>query len=1180
VFKLFYRLIIKGVFLQEMVSGNSIIYALLWICTLISLTIAALAFENTKKMVPATPSPSTSSTPTTFEFPDGVTIVEDGQLRSYGGFADGTPIGTSEERNDARFTHEYFKTSSGVVTTKTLGAIQIKSNSIDLDTLYSDQFALSSGAQPGYILKSENDQGSAVWVEANSDSCTNHSVVIGTTVTDALNTLSSDIATVFAPPVITDVSQLITATGDLVTRSTSDTVRLGVGANGFYLKSDPNSSVGLSWSMPLGSGDVAAPVTTDIVDNMLPVFDTTSGKILKSSTVTLESTTGTLQLSGTSYNGLVLKAQLGTTPKSMGFHTVGNLSKVGLQAPVTVPVDTVWTLPSSAGASGETLHTDGSKNLSWQNSGTGDILGPGSSTANGLASYADTSGTLLLASSTVMVSNSGGGTLTLTGTNADGLVLSQTKALKFTSPDSSNSVSFKAAETIFQNTVWTLPDSDGPTTVPHHVLTTNGAGELSWAAVGTGDVIGPTAPSTVGGVATFAASGGGSVLNSSAYALIDDVAGTLTLEGGTSANGILLLGSPSEEPRSLRFRELSVQGNHTIGFKSSDEVTEDVVWTLPVADGGIGLNQTLTTDGNGVLSWTSVGVENEEQIGGILPVQVPGDYASVNEAVRAGATAIQVVSNTLEPNVAHTMMSGGAWTREHHHNANAYATPSMDSLGQMLLYSYSGMAHSDLPDRFTERTYYFRLDTLGAVDEIGFYIFDHTFSENPDLVFELPFPVSPTNFLGWGKRDITNGNYHPDAVDMGSERSFQEGDVFEMTFDGTGNVTFDLIVGSRTLAEDLLYPVTVQLPSAWTSTLTVAVINASQTPGNSTPAKISTFEQETIFLPGRVQYQINVVEGVLWDLNDVHVNAGGSAGLRISGGGEVSATTAVTNSKPVFSSYAVPLVFEGVILNRHTGASLNHDASNITITDCTMNTNALFTGLNNAWVKLSRNSVVERCVMTSLGGYSIWFGGSGGVIRNSTMDVTSPNNVLFKYSVAEEPTHPSTLIENVFVKNELPFVHIDRRMIMRNCQGSGIKLSWAVSNFSGALVPRNVLFDNCVLIAGDTNNVMSTKNSTFTFKDCHLMTPSGYTTTLGVYLISLNAEYAFTTIKGCLIDGLGDFEITSGYMTITHNVIKTQINVLNPSKNLFFINNFIVSNYNAIGTLSEHYTERNIMITA
>lgn len=51
----------------------------------------------------------------------------------------------------------------------------------------------------------------------------------------------------------------------------------------------------------------------------------------------------------------------------------------------------------------------------------------------------------------------------------------------------------------------------------------------------------------------------------------------------------------------LRLYELAANGSNYAGFKSSDAISANIIWTLPDADGTA--NQVLTTNGSGVLAW-------------------------------------------------------------------------------------------------------------------------------------------------------------------------------------------------------------------------------------------------------------------------------------------------------------------------------------------------------------------------------------------------------------------------------------------------------------------------------------------------------------------------------------------------------------------------------------------------
>jgi hypothetical protein len=74
-----------------------------------------------------------------------------------------------------------------------------------------------------------------------------------------------------------------------------------------------------------------------------------------------------------------------------------------------------------------------------------------------------------------------------------------------------------------------------------------------------------------------------------------------------SNSGTLVLrpyGTASGQTNEIRFRELLANGSNDVGFKAPNSISTDVMWTLPASDGSSG--QALTTDGVGVLGWSSV----------------------------------------------------------------------------------------------------------------------------------------------------------------------------------------------------------------------------------------------------------------------------------------------------------------------------------------------------------------------------------------------------------------------------------------------------------------------------------------------------------------------------------------------------------------------------------------------
>jgi hypothetical protein len=113
--------------------------------------------------------------------------------------------------------------------------------------------------------------------------------------------------------------------------------------------------------------------------------------------------------------------------------------------------------------------------------GTGDVVGPASSTDNAFARFDSTTGKLLQNSTGATLSDTGAavftGALDVFGNSTAG---SNLKLYEDTD-NGTNYVSFKAPDTIAANVTWTLPAADGTSA---QVLSTNGSGTLSWATAG------------------------------------------------------------------------------------------------------------------------------------------------------------------------------------------------------------------------------------------------------------------------------------------------------------------------------------------------------------------------------------------------------------------------------------------------------------------------------------------------------------------------------------------------------------------------------------------------------------------------------------------------------------------------------------------------------------------------
>ncbi len=255
-----------------------------------------------------------------------------------------------------------------------------------------------------------------------------------------------------------------------------------------------------------------------------------------------------------------------------------------------------------------------------------------------------------------------GFTLDPYGTNAG-----ETGAVRFKelAANGTNFAAFKASDSMGTNITWALPDSDGST---GQVLSTDGSGQLSWIAAGStmaqangttdgflamGDwttfnnketaiAAGTTAQyfrgdKTWQALTTDSLTIGTNQFYTSASARADLIETASLTDGQTttapssdvvfdrlalkqdnlnntvdlsinsietdSQDGVSIMPYGAGVGETGEFKFYEIGSTNYVGFKAADSLAADLIWTLPSLDGSSG--QVLTTDGAGILSWTT-----------------------------------------------------------------------------------------------------------------------------------------------------------------------------------------------------------------------------------------------------------------------------------------------------------------------------------------------------------------------------------------------------------------------------------------------------------------------------------------------------------------------------------------------------------------------------------------------
>lgn len=496
------------------------------------------------------------------------------------------------------------------------------------------------------------------------------SVVVspGTSVDNTVTRFDGTSGAIQGSGIVIDDSNNITGIASLNINSTT-TVSSIIDDNTFVTASSSNIPTAASVKSYVDAapfGNVVGPASS--TDNTLPRYDGTTGKLIQGSSVVVNDSNeisgltqlnvGNIQVSGNSIYSTDTNGNIYLTPNGTGKVSIDGLS---------------W--PTSDGTTGQVLKTDGLGNLGWQNSSTGSVTGPGSSTDNAIVRFDGTGGSTVQNSGIIIddSNNITGPKLITIGDNSSG-----PGEIRFNNTAGNHYVGLKAG-TLSADKTWVLPTSDGTS---GQALKTDGSANLGWSSF----VSGP-GTSTSNAIATYNDTTGNVLANNSitisgttitasalslrstsASLLIKDsnnnnaveIAGVASAvnnieiqNSATGANPIILTeGSDANISLTLKTKgsaavvvsngtsgpgELRINNTndtHYVGFKAGT-LSADKTWVLPTSDGTSG--QALITDGSGNLSFSST----------IVSANVIGPVSSTDNAlVRFDGTTGEVIQNS------------------------------------------------------------------------------------------------------------------------------------------------------------------------------------------------------------------------------------------------------------------------------------------------------------------------------------------------------------------------------------------------------------------------------------------------------------------------------------------------------------------------------------------------------